>query len=116
MDFGAAVTDTVLRFNAFAPSSGEYIYTEDGEDKTIALTQYDHRTGGTGADLDFTAQENMGWNMKGLPWLVSYYRTDTVLWADNYLRQMYIPHVIYRMDGSAYGIAGDQAYTSRSWD
>ena len=116
MDFGAAVTDTVLRFNAFAPSSGEYIYTEDGEDKTIALTQYDHRTGGTGADLDFTAQENMGWNMKGLPWLVSYYRTDTILWADNYLRQMYIPHVIYRMDGSAYGIAGDQAYTSRSWD
>ena len=116
MDFGATVTDTVLRFNAFAPSSGEYIYTEDGEDKTIALTQYDHRTGGTGADLDFTAQENMGWNMKGLPWLVSYYRTDTILWAGNYLRQMYIPHVIYRMDGSAYGIAGDQAYTSRSWD
>ena len=53
--------------------------------------------------------------MKGLPWLVSYYRTDTILWADNYLRQMYIPHVIYQMDGSAYGIAGDQAYTSQSW-
>ena len=114
MDFGA-VTDTVLRFNAFAPSSGEYIYTEDGNDKTISLTQYDHRTGGTGADLNFTTQENMGWNMKGLPWLVSYYRTDTILWADNYLRQMYIPHVIYQMDGSAYGIAGDQAYTSQSW-
>lgn len=116
MDFGA-VTDTVLRFNAFAPSSGEYIYTEDGEDKTISLTQYDHRTGGTGADLNFTTQENMGWNMKGLPWLVSYYRTDTILWAGNYLRQMYIPHVIYQMDGSACGIAaGDQAYTLRSWD
>lgn len=116
MDFGAAVTDTVLRFNAFAPNSGKYIYTEDGYDKTIYLTQYDHHTGGTGADLNFTTQENMGWNMKGLPWLVSYYRTDTILWADNYLRQMYIPHVIYQMDGSAYGIAGDQAYTSRSWD
>ncbi len=114
MDFGA-VTDTVLRFNAFAPSSGEYIYTEDGNDKTISLTQYDYHTGGTGADLNFTTQENMGWNMKGLPWLVSYYRTDTILWADNYLRQMYIPHVIYQMDGSAYGIAGDQAYTSQSW-
>ena len=115
MDFGA-VTDTVLRFNAFAPNSGEYIYTEDGNDKTISLTQYDHRTGGTGADLNFTTQENMGWNMKGLPWLVSYYRTDTLLDVYNYYRQMYIPHVIYQMDGSTYGIAGDQAYTSRSWD
>ncbi len=115
MDFGA-VTDTVLRFNAFAPTSDEYLYTEDGNDKTISLTQYDHRTGGTGADLNFTTQENMGWNMKGLPWLVSYYRTDTLLDVYNYYRQMYIPHVIYQMDGSAYGIAGDQAYTSRSWD
>lgn len=115
MDFGAAVTDTVLRFNAFAPNSGEYLYTEDGNDKTISLTQYDHRTGGTGADLNFTTQENMGWNMKGLPWLVSYYRTDTLLDVSNYYRQMYIPHVIYQMDGSACGIAGDQAYTSQSW-
>ena len=115
MDFGA-VTDTVLRFNAFAPTSDEYLYTEDGNDKTISLTQYDHRTGGTGADLNFTTQENMGWNMKGLPWLVSYYRTDTLLDVYNYYRQMYIPHVIYQMDGSTYGIAGDQAYTSRSWD
>ena len=114
MDFGA-VTDTVLRFNAFAPTSDEYLYTEDGNDKTISLTQYDHRTGGTGADLNFTTQENMGWNMKGLPWLVSYYRTDTLLDVYNYYRQMYIPHVIYQMDGSAYGIAGDQAYTSQSW-
>lgn len=115
MDFGA-VTDTVLRFNAFAPNSGEYIYTEDGNDKTISLTQYDYHTGGTGASLNFTTQENMGWNMKGLPWLVSYYRTDTLLDVSNYYRQMYIPHVIYQMDGSACGIAGDQAYTSRSWD
>ena len=116
MDFGA-VTDTVLRFNAFAPNPGEYIYTEDGDDKTVKLTQYDHRQGGTGSSLDFTTQENMGWNMKGLPWLVSYYRTDTIIWAGNFVRQMYIPHVIYQMDGSMkYGIAGDQAYTSRSWD
>ena len=116
MDFGA-VTDTVLRFNAFAPNPGEYIYTEDGYDKTIYLTQYDHRQGGTGSSLDFTTQENMGWNMKGLPWLVSYYRTDTIIWEGNFVRQMYIPHVIYQMDGSMkYGIAGDQAYTSRSWD
>lgn len=116
MDFGTVMTDTVLRFTSFAPS-GTNSYTEDGYDKTIYLTQYDHRQGGTGSSLDFTTQENMGWNMKGLPWLVSYYRTDTIIWAGNFVRQMYIPHVIYQMDGSMkYGIAGDQAYTSRSWD
>ena len=116
MDFGTVMTDTVLRFTSFAPS-GTNSYTEDGYDKTIYLTQYDHRQGGTGSSLDFTTQENMGWNMKGLPWLVSYYRTDTIIWEGNFVRQMYIPHVIYQMDGSMkYGIAGDQAYTSRSWD
>ncbi len=116
MDFGTVMADTVLRFTSFAPS-GTNSYTEDGSDKTVYLTQYDHRQGGTGSSLDFTTQENMGWNMKGLPWLVSYYRTDTIIWEDNFVRQMYIPHVIYQMDGSMkYGIAGDQAYTSRSWD
>ena len=115
MDFGSA-QDTVLRFNAFAATTNNYVYTENGDDKTIYLDQHDHRTGGTGETLDFTRREDMGWNMKGLPWLVSYYRTDTVLWVGNYLRQMYIPHVIYQMDGSEYGIAGDQAYTLRSWD
>ncbi len=116
MDFGTVITDTVLRFTSFA-SSGTNSYTEDGNDKTIYLNQYDHREGGTGASLNFTTQENMGWNMKGLPWLVSYYRTDTIIWEGNFVRQMYIPHVIYQMDGSMkYGIAGDQAYTSRSWD
>lgn len=116
MDFGTVMTDTVLRFTSFAPS-GTNSYTEDGYDKTIYLTQYDNREGGTGASLNFTTQENMRWNMKGLPWLVSYYRTDTIIWEGNFVRQMYIPHVIYQMDGSMkYGIAGDQAYTSRSWD
>ena len=116
MDFGET-TDTVLRFTAFAASMGQYVYTEDSEDKNIYLTQYDNRTAGTGADLNFTRQEDMGWNMKGLPWLVSDYRTDTTLEGESYLRQMYIPHVIYQMDGAGeYIHNGDQIYTSRSWD
>ena len=115
MEFGAA-TDTVLRFTAFAPAIGQYIYTEDGQDKTVYLTQYDNRIAGTGADLNFTRQEDMGWNMKGLPWLVSNYRTDTVI-DGGYQRQMYIPHVFYQMDGaSEYIHDGSQIYTSRSWD
>ena len=116
MDFGETV-DTLLRFNSFAPSAGQYVYTEDGYDKVVRLTQYDHRAAGSGADFQFTQQENMGWNMKGLPWLVSRYRTDTIIWEDNYLRQMYIPHVLYQMDGDGeYITAGDQIYTTRSWD
>ena len=111
MKFTNTLTDTVLRFNAFAAEQGSYVYTEDGDDKTVYLTQYDHRTAGTGADLNFTSQENMGWNMKGLPWLVSDYRTDTILWEGNFLRQMYIPHVLYQMDTN-----GDRVYTTRSWD
>lgn len=116
MDFGAN-RDTVLRFNAFAPTNGQYIYTEDGNDKTIYLTQYDNRTAGTGSTLDFTTQENMGWNMKGLPWLVSNYRTDTLLAAGNFYRQMYIPHVLYQMNGAGdYVDEGDKIITTRSWD
>ena len=104
VDFGTT-RDTVLRFNAFAPVSGQYVYTEDGDDKIVYLTQYDNRTAGEGSGLNFTRQEDMGWNMKGLPWLVTNYRTDTILWAGNYLRQMYIPHVLYDLD-----------QTTRSWD
>jgi hypothetical protein len=115
MDFGA-VTDTVLRFTSFAPE-GSYNYTEEGSDKTIYLTQYDNRIAGSGSGLNFTRQEDMGWNMKGLPWLVSNYRTDTILEGETYLRQMYIPHVFYQMDGAGeYLTEGDQMYSSRSWD
>ena len=124
MDFGTTLTDTVLRFTSVAPS-GKYIYTEgedaDGDgyadDKNIYLTQHDHRQAGTGESLNFTSMENMGWNMKGLPWLVSNYRTDTILEEGNFLRQMYIPHVFYQMDGAGeYITQGDKIYTSRSWD
>ena len=115
MDFGSTI-DTVLRFTAFAPAS-QYVYTEDSDDKLIYLTQYDNRVAGQGQELNFTRQEDMGWNMKGLPWLVSNYRTDTVLAEGNFLRQMYIPHVLYQMDGAGdYIHPGDQMYTARSWD
>jgi hypothetical protein len=116
MDFGS-VMDTVLRFTAFAPAS-QAVYTENTKLKTVYLTQYDNRTAGTGADLDFTRQEDMGWNMKGLPWLVSNYRTDTILEDETYLRQMHIPHVLYQMDGAGnyYLHEGDRVYTTRSWD
>jgi hypothetical protein len=115
MDFGVT-TDTVLRFTAFAPS-GRYVYIEDAPYKTVYLTQHDHRTAGSGTGLNFTRQEDMGWNMKGLPWLVTNYRTDTILEEGNYQRQMFIPHVFYQMDGAGeYITEGDRVLTARSWD
>ncbi len=116
MDF-LSTRDTLLRFTAFAASNGEYVYVEDTNDKIVTLTQYDLRNAGSGNAFNFTRQEDMGWNLKGLPWLVSSYRTDTVLQEGNFLRQMYIPHVFYQMDGAGeYLHSGDQIYTARSWD
>lgn len=106
--------DTVLRFNAFADELGKYVYAEDGNDKIVTLCQYDHRIAKTDTtDLNFTRQEDMGWNMRGLPWLVSGYRTDTVLDEYNYLRQMFIPHVFYHMSEPG---QPDMISTTRSWD
>ena len=117
MDFGTEV-DTLLRFTAFAPQQGQYVYTENADeaDKIVYLEQHDNRNV-TSSGIDFTRQEDMGWNMKGLPWLVSNYRTDTILEEGNFLRQMYIPHVFYQMDGDGeYITDNDNIYTSRSWD
>ena len=117
MDFGQS-RDTLLRFTAFGAELGQYVYTEseDEEDKIVYLTQYDHRTVGE-SGIDFTRQEDMGWNMKGLPWLVSSYRTDTILDESNFQRQMHIPHIFYQMDANAdYLSTGNNVYTSRSWD
>ncbi|MBQ7530877.1 MAG: hypothetical protein IJT12_04155, partial [Paludibacteraceae bacterium] len=111
--------DTLLRFNAFASVAGNYIYTEDADDKVVALKQHDNRIAGSGSGLNFTRQEDMGWNMKGLPWLVSGYRTDTAVEEGNYLRQMHIPHVFYYMNGSGeylHMTSPDRIYAARSWD
>ena len=118
MDFGEDIEDTVLRFTAFAAVQGRYVYQENGDmDKIVPLLRYDNREAGSGAALNFTRLEDMGWNMKGLPWLVSDYRTDTILNEGNFLRQMHIPHVFYQMDGAGeYIKVRDQIYTSRSWD
>ena len=118
VDFRTA-QDTLLRYNAFAPAYGRYVYSEMGDDKIVALRQHDSHVAGSGAALNFTRQEDMGWNMKGLPWLVSGYRTDTLVEEDNYLRQMYIPHVFYYMGGDGdylHMTSPDRIYAARSWD
>ena len=99
-----------IRFTGWAATSGQYAYTEDGTTKTVTLTQYDDRTS-TNGRADFTRQENMGWNLKGVPFLVSDYQTSTLA-DDTY--QMNVPHVIYSTldtNDATYG----QFYTAQSW-
>ncbi|MBQ9231621.1 MAG: hypothetical protein IJ190_10675 [Prevotella sp.] len=100
------------RFNGMSGASTDYIYTEDGP-KTVALKQYDDRTSEEG-DASFTKQENMGWNLTGMPYLVTSYSTSARDLDGNYA--MNVPHVLYTMDGNGdYLRADGQIYSMQSW-
>ncbi len=106
LNLGAPLAaDTAVRFTGFGASDGSYVYTEDGNAKTVTLTQYDQ----TPADgtAHFTKLENMGWNLKGMPWLVSGYQTYKV---GNGKCDMNVPHVLYTVTAD-----GNNFSTSRSW-
>ncbi|MBQ8101063.1 MAG: right-handed parallel beta-helix repeat-containing protein [Paludibacteraceae bacterium] len=114
-----AAQDTLLRFTGWGAKAGQYVYTEDNSDyKTVTLTQYDHRTAGkNGSGLNFTRAEDMGWNLKGQPWLVGSFKTYE---QENWLYTMNIPHLFYKMkadgDYDYADFSNDQIFTSRSWD
>ena len=100
-------TEGLYRYTAYANAKKNYIYTEGGSEtfKEVVLTQYNH----TPADnAVFTSLENMGWNLVGMPYLVSNYATSTPTGNGTY--QMNIPHVIYTLDAQG-------NYSSKqSWD
>ena len=98
--------NTDIRFTGYGSASGNYVYTEDGNTKTIALTQH-NQTKSTDGSAHFTKLENMGWNLKGMPWLVSGYKTDTV---QNELCAMNVPHVFYTVTDD-----GNNFTTKKSW-
>ena len=106
LNLGAPLAaDTAVRFTGFGASDGSYVYTEDGNAKTVTLTQYNQ----TPADgtAHFTKLENMGWNLKGMPWLVSGYQTYKV---GNGQCDMNVPHVLYTVTADE-----NKFSTSRSW-
>ncbi|MDD6516335.1 MAG: T9SS type A sorting domain-containing protein, partial [Prevotella sp.] len=69
----------------------------------------------TDGSAHFTKLENMGWNLKGMPWLVSGYQTDQV---SNGQTAMNAPHVFYGMNGEgAYEeLSKGSVYTALSWE
>jgi predicted outer membrane repeat protein len=108
LNFGTPLTDAVdIRFTGFGSKDGDYVYTEDGAPKTVTLTQYNQVP--TDGSAHFTKLENMGWNLKGMPWLVSRYNTAHS--ADGKSYDMSAPHVFYTVstDGNSFA-------TSQSWD
>lgn len=106
LNFGSALTtDTDIRFTGFGSKEGDYVYTEDGAAKTVTLTQYNQVP--TDGSAHFTKLENMGWNLKGMPWLVSGYQTYLV---SNGQTAMSAPHVFYTVTED-----GNKFTTSQSW-
>ena len=107
---------TTYRFTGWGDDQLDYIYTEDGSDKTVTLTQYNNLPDDGSAH--FTKEENMGWNLIGLPWLVSGYATNTLI-GGTYA--MNVPHVFYGnlakgLTEPATGSYTDgQFYTRQSW-
>ena len=117
LDFKTTHTLDTIRFTGWSTEENTWIYTEDGTPKTVVLEQYDNRTGGTnGSGLNFTRQEDMGWNMRGMPYLVAEYETG--MKSGQY--QMHIPHLIYQMAGTGDYIhefieSVEQIHSQRSW-
>ena len=108
LNFGKPLSEeTVIRFTGFGSKEGDYVYTEDGAAKTVTLTQYNQVS--TDGSAHFTKLENMGWNLKGMPWLVSGYNTTHS--ADGKSYDMSAPHVFYTVSAN-----GNTFSASQSWD
>lgn len=94
-----------LRFTAWGindSGASVDVYTENNADKVIELTQYNSNelAAGTGTPR-FTNMEDMGWNLKGQPWLVSSFKTYATDGSGNYDASsqdygMNVPHLLYK--------------------
>ena len=113
LDFGDNTPSDTLRFTGWNAAPA-VVYAEDGSaTKSVTLTQHDaHVTTATGYPR-FTKAEDMGWNLKGLPWLVSNYRTG----GTNPDFKMNVPHVFYSMQGNGkYAKMPGCLWSAQSWD
>ena len=107
-----------LRFTGYSETD-ELIYSEEGYDKTFTLTQYNATETVSLTDENstrnyphFTSEQNMGWNIKGNPYLVYTYKTyeseTTAGGMERYA--LHIPHVVY-------GILPNGSFGSyKSWE
>lgn len=99
IDRGSTATKQTLRFTAYGATAASYPYSESAGKDYVTLQQYDDRSSTNGGS-DFTSVYNMGWNLKGMPYLISRYPIYQQMEDGSYA--MNVPHVIYTMkpDGS----------------
>ncbi len=114
-DLGSSFSGT-KRFTGWGENSTTYTYSEGGDSKIVNLAQHDHRISGTGSTLNFTRKEDMGWNLKGLPYLVSGYKTGDPKPGDLIEEyNMDIPHIFYKDNTTGY-LDNSTVETVQSWD
>ena len=94
IDRGSTATEQTLRFTAYGATAADYPYRESAAEDYVTLTQYDDRASTEGGS-DFTSVYNMGWNLKGMPYLISAYPISQQMDDGSYA--MNVPHVIYTM-------------------
>lgn len=99
IDRGSTANSEKLRFTAYGATPTTYPYSESADKDYVTLQQYDDREATNGGS-DFTSVYNMGWNLKGMPYLISNYPAYQVMYDGTYA--MNVPHVVYTMkaDGS----------------
>ena len=95
IDRGQDATSEKLRFTAYGATVADYPYHESADKDYVTLTQYDDRDSDSGGS-DFTSVYNMGWNLKGMPYLISAYPISQQMDDGSYA--MNVPHVIYTMN------------------
>ena len=127
--------DLTLRFTAWGINESDAavdIYTEDSSDKVVELTQHNSNAFAAGSDSpQFTSMEDMGWNLKGQPWLVHSFKTyatdangDYDAASQDY--SMNVPHLLYKNinaqsgENNTTGVATEllkhgQFISGRSW-
>lgn len=111
---GSTATEQTLRFTAYGATAADYPYRESADKDYVTLTQYDDRTSTNGgADFTFTSVYNMGWNLKGMPYLISNYPVYKKMDEGTYA--MNVPHMVYTMkaDGS-YDMAKQSWYADNT--
>lgn len=103
--YAAAPAAARYRFTAFGSAARNYAYAETGSDKTVVLQQ--HKLPETSGAGHYTYLENMGWNLFGLPYLVSQYATGVGADSDY---AMNVPHVLYRLNAATGGYEATPSY------
>jgi hypothetical protein len=117
LEYSTPVADDAvdtLRFTGWGTSSNAnpYVYQETLSEakKVVSLTQYDNRP--DDGTAHFTRAEDMGWHLRGMPYLVSGYHTETV---ENGRYNMHIPHLLYKMDSEGTYLKSSATYVVKSW-